>query len=182
VHRLDRDTSGVLLIAKKRAALVKLHTEIREGNLLKVYTLLVRGRYEVSEREVSVPLAKYVLAGGDRRVRAEAGGQSARTVFTTLRCLGGFSLIEARLLTGRTHQIRVHAVHTGHPIVGDDKYGDFELNKQIAKRGLKRMFLHAARVEFTHPGTGERIRLAAPLPAELDGILTALDAERHCDA
>ena len=171
VHRLDRDTSGVLLLAKKRAALVALHSEIRNGTVRKFYQLLVSGVWHPAQEEVSLPLERHVLASGDRRVTVSPAGQPARTVFAFLRAAGDFSLLEAELLTGRTHQIRVHAAHRGHPIAGDDKYGDFGLNRMLARHGLKRMFLHAARVEVRHPATGALLRLAAPLAPELAAFL-----------
>lgn len=171
VHRLDRDTSGVLLLAKKRAALLALHDHIRKGTMRKFYRMLVKGVWESAHGEVSLPLERHVLADGDRRVTVSAGGQPARTIFTLVRQVGTFSLLEAELLTGRTHQIRVHAAHCGHPILGDDKYGDFQLNKTLARHGLKRMFLHAARVEVRHPVTGIPLRLVAPLAPELGAFL-----------
>lgn len=171
VHRLDRDTSGVLLLAKKRPALLALHAQIRSGQMRKFYHLLVKGAWRPSRKEVTVPLERHVLASGDRRVTVSIDGQEARTVFTRMRTVGGFSLLEAELLTGRTHQIRVHAAHCGHPIAGDDKYGDFQLNKALARHGLKRMFLHAARVEFQHPASGEALTVSAPLAPDLTRFL-----------
>jgi 23S rRNA pseudouridine955/2504/2580 synthase len=173
-HRLDRDTSGVLLLAKKRSALVAVHEALRAGRVRKLYTLLVHGGFRERRREVDVPLEKFLLPGGDRRVKAGSAGLAARTVFTLLRPVAEFSLLQAELLTGRTHQIRVHAAHIGHPIAGDDKYGDFAANKALARRGLKRMFLHAARVELAHPASGELLLMEAALPAELAGFLAAL--------
>jgi 23S rRNA pseudouridine955/2504/2580 synthase len=174
VHRLDRDTSGILLLAKKRAALVALHAALRAGRVRKTYTLLVRGTPSSRRQEVDLPLHKYVLPGGDRRVQVRAEGLAARTIFALKQRLGDYSLLEAELLTGRTHQIRVHAAHTGHPIAGDGKYGDFATNRAVARLGLKRMFLHAARLEFDHPASGERLALAAPLPADLAAFLVRL--------
>jgi 23S rRNA pseudouridine955/2504/2580 synthase len=176
VHRLDRDTSGLLLLAKKRSALVTLHAAIRAGAMRKLYTLLVHGRVREAQRAVDLPLEKYLLPGGDRRVKVGTAGLVSRTVFTLLRHAGDYSLLQAELLTGRTHQIRVHAAHIGHPIAGDDKYGDFGANRALAKRGFKRMFLHAARIELTHPASGETLALEAPLPAELAGFLDVLTA------
>ena len=176
VHRLDRETSGVLLLAKKRAALVALHGEIRNGTMRKLYQLLVSGIWHPEQEQVSLPLERHVLAGGDRRVSVSPSGQPARTVFSFIRAAGDFSLLEAELLTGRTHQIRVHAAHCGHPIAGDDKYGDFELNRRLARQGLKRMFLHAARVEVRHPETGLLLRIEAPLAAELAAFLQQMSA------
>jgi 23S rRNA pseudouridine955/2504/2580 synthase len=171
VHRLDRDTSGVLLLAKKRAALLALHGQIRNGTMRKFYHLLVNGAWHPTRSEIALPLERHVLASGDRRVTVSPGGQPARTVFQWIRSVDGFSLLEAELLTGRTHQIRVHAAHCGHPIAGDDKYGDFERNKKLVRHGLKRMFLHAARVEVQHPATGVTLRLTAPLAPDLTAFL-----------
>jgi 23S rRNA pseudouridine955/2504/2580 synthase len=174
VHRLDRDTSGVLLLAKKRSALTDLHAQMREGRTDKRYLALVHGRWVGGGKTIDAPLAKYVLEGGDRRVEVNAAGQEARTVVRPVRVLDGFSLLEARLLTGRTHQIRVHLAHAGLPICGDDKYGDFSLNKALAKKGLKRMFLHAARLQFSHPASQVRVSIEAPLPPELAGFVDRL--------
>jgi 23S rRNA pseudouridine955/2504/2580 synthase len=178
VHRLDRDTSGILLLAKKRSALVALHAAIREGAMRKIYTLLVQGRFPETRREVDVALEKYLLPGGDRRVKVASRGLASRTVFMLVRHVGGYSVLHADLLTGRTHQIRVHAAHVGHPIAGDDKYGDFAANKALAREGLKRMFLHASRIELRHPATGEPLTLEAPLPPELSTFLARLAQER----
>ena len=175
VHRLDRDTSGVLLLAKKRAALVAMHALMRDGHTDKRYLALVRGRWPHLRREVRVSLHKYVTAGGERRVRADADGQDAITIFTRKQVWSEATLLEARLKTGRTHQIRVHLAHAEFPIAGDDKYGDFEWNKVLARQGLKRMFLHAARLGFTHPGTGAAVQLEAPLPPELAAHIARLD-------
>lgn len=167
VHRLDRDTSGVLVLAKKRAALVELHAAIRDGRVRKLYRLLVLGRMPLGRRQVDAPLDKYVLPGGDRRVKIAADGQSASTIFTALEHQGAYTLVEAELLTGRTHQIRVHAAYLGHPIAGDDKYGDFSANKELSRLGLKRMFLHASTLCLKHPVTGKSLRFDAELPADL---------------
>ena len=175
VHRLDRDTSGVLLLAKKRAALVAMHALMRDGHTDKRYLALVRGRWPHLRREVRVALHKYVTAGGERRVRADADGQDAITIFTRKQVWPEATLLEARLKTGRTHQIRVHLAHAEYPIAGDDKYGDFEWNKVLARQGLKRMFLHAARLGFTHPGTGAALQLEAKLPPELAAHIARLD-------
>jgi len=176
VHRLDRDTSGVLMLAKKRAALVQLHAAIRSGQVRKIYTVLVLGRMPVGRKTVDAPLEKFLLPGGDRRVKVAAGGQSAQTVVTVVRHSGRYTLVEAELLTGRTHQIRVHCAYLGHPIAGDDKYGDFGTNKELARSGLKRMFLHASRLVLAHPVTREGMSFDAPLPDDLATFL------RHADA
>jgi 23S rRNA pseudouridine955/2504/2580 synthase len=178
VHRLDRDTSGILLLAKKRSALVALHAAMRAGAVRKLYTVLVLGRFPSARREVDAALEKYLLPGGDRRVKVSGRGLASRTVFTLLRRVGSHSLLQAELLTGRTHQIRVHAAHIGHPIAGDDKYGDAGANKALAREGLRRMFLHAARLELTHPGTGKPLVLEAPLPPELSAFLDQLARAR----
>jgi 23S rRNA pseudouridine955/2504/2580 synthase len=178
VHRLDRDTSGVLLLAKKRSALTALHEQIRAGAMRKWYLTLVAGEWRDTQRTVRVPLAKHVIAGGERRVSVARGGLPSHTVFTLVRADPGFALLEADLKTGRTHQIRVHLQHLGYPIAGDEKYGDFALNKVLAKHGLQRMFLHAAAVEFDHPASGEPTRIEAPLPPELQAFLDSLGPAR----
>ena len=176
VHRLDRDTSGILLLAKKRTALVAMHALLRDGRIDKRYLALVRGRWPHLRREVRVSLHKYVDASGERRVRVDAEGQDAITIFTRSKVWGDdATLVEARLKTGRTHQIRVHLAHQGFPIAGDDKYGDYDWNHELARNGLKRMFLHAAKLGFTHPVTGNSVRLEAPLPGELARYVARLD-------
>jgi 23S rRNA pseudouridine955/2504/2580 synthase len=179
VHRLDRDTSGVLMLAKRRSALLALHRQLREGAVEKRYLVLVKGRWREPERSVRLALEKTVLASGDRRVYVRGGGRPAHTIFRLRRSWPSFSLLEAELVTGRTHQIRVHLAHLGFPVAGDDKYGDFALNRELARRGLKRMFLHALRVAIRHPRTGERLVLEAPLPPELERFLRDLDAEQQ---
>ena len=168
VHRLDRETSGVLMLAKRRAALVDLHRQLREGRVRKLYAALVKGKWRDDKRSVKLPLNKYVLASGERRVSVGQDGMPAHTVFRLRRSWGSFSLVEAELKTGRTHQIRVHLAHLGHPVAGDDKYGDFALNKQLARQGLKRMFLHAFKAVIVHPASGAVLELEAPLPPELE--------------
>jgi 23S rRNA pseudouridine955/2504/2580 synthase len=171
VHRLDRETSGVLLLAKKRAALVAMHEDLRERAMDKRYLAAVAGRVRDEMRRVKLALRKYSTAEGERRVAVdEREGQASETVFRRLARSEEFSLVEAELLTGRTHQIRVHLAHIGHPVLGDDKYGDFALNKALRKRGLKRMFLHAAQLSFVHPATGERVTVRSPLPADLEAF------------
>ena len=174
VHRLDRDTSGVLMLAKKRSALTELHRQLREGQVLKFYFALVKGAWRDEKRSVKLPLQKYLLASGERRVSVGREGVPAHTVFRLQRALPGYSLLEAELKTGRTHQIRVHLAHVGYPIAGDDKYGDFTLNRQLAKQGLKRMFLHAFRTVITHPQSGAALALEARLSPELQEFLDAL--------
>jgi len=189
VHRLDRETSGILLVAKKRTALTRLQDQFRERETGKTYLALVAGAWPASKKVIDQPLHKYLQADGERRVRVVArddpDGMRSITLVKVAERLslptppgegrgGGAAasreeatLLEVTIKTGRTHQIRVHLASAGHPIVGDDKYGDFESNKDLARQGLKRMFLHAWRLQFDHPATGERIALQAPLPAEL---------------
>jgi 23S rRNA pseudouridine955/2504/2580 synthase len=181
VHRLDRDTSGILMLAKKRAALVNLHEQIREGRTDKRYLACAHGAWPAdwgSRRVVKVALHKYVAGEGERRVRVQDDGQAAHTVFNLVERLGDYVLLEAELKTGRTHQIRVHLAHLGAPIVGDDKYGDFALNKSLArsaaKPGLNRMFLHAYRLSLSHPFTGAPLTLEAPLPSACTSFLQQL--------
>ncbi|HYR36360.1 MAG TPA: RluA family pseudouridine synthase [Burkholderiales bacterium] len=166
-HRLDRDTSGLLMVAKKRTALVGLHRMLREGEVEKLYTTIVKGVPAEDTFELNDPLHKYVTPAGERRVTVREGGMEARTRVRVRKRGADCSVLEVRLLTGRTHQIRVHLAHAGHPVLGDDKYGDFELNRRLAKQGVRRLFLHAGRLAFAHPVTGERLRLEAPLPADM---------------
>lgn len=174
VHRLDRDTSGVLLLAKKRSALTALHEQLRERQVTKYYLVLVKGKWRNPKQVVRLNLHKYLLASGERRVAVKDEGQESHTVFELQRAWQDYSLLRAELKTGRTHQIRVHLSHLGFPIAGDDKYGDFELNKQLARTGLKRMFLHAASVAFRHPSGGAKVVVEAPLPAELQKFIETL--------
>jgi 23S rRNA pseudouridine955/2504/2580 synthase len=174
VHRLDRETSGTLLLAKQRRALTEVHAQLRHGSINKRYRALVVGNWEQRQHTARLPLRKYVSGAGERRVVVdEQEGAAAVTVFRLLGHYNGFSLLEADLKTGRTHQIRVHLSHLGFPIAGDDKYGDFAANKVLEKQGLKRMFLHAFSVTLKHPATGERLHIEAPLPAELERFLTS---------
>lgn len=175
-HRLDRETSGVLLLAKRRAALLALHRQLREGTARKFYHVLVKGRWREAKRNVKLPLHKYVLPSGERRVSVKESGLPSHTVFRLRRQWEGYSLLEAELRTGRTHQIRVHLAHLGFPVAGDDKYGDFALNKQLARLGLRRMFLHAFKLVVAHPRTGDDLTLESPLPHELQSFLSLLDA------
>ena len=177
VHRLDRETSGVLMLAKKRSALVQLHEAIRDNQTDKRYLMLVHGHWREQKRRVSLPLQKYVLASGERRVAVHPDGQSSETIFRLRQHFDGFSLLEAQLVTGRTHQLRVQLAHLGFPIAGDDKYGDFSVNKSMQKQGLKRMFLHSAETSIRHPLSGEKLTLIAPLPAELARFLQQLSPE-----
>jgi 23S rRNA pseudouridine955/2504/2580 synthase len=173
VHRLDRETSGVLLVAKKRSALTRLQDQFRDRETGKTYLALVHGQWPSNKKVIDLPLQRYLLPDGvgERRVRIAAltdpGAQRAITLVRVSRLVGDFSLLEVTIKTGRTHQIRVHLASQGYPIVGDDKYGDFSLNKRLAAQGLKRMFLHAWRLQFIHPGLGKPQTLQADLPPEL---------------
>lgn len=181
VHRLDRETSGILLVAKKRSALLALQDQFRERETGKTYLALVEGRWPANRKVLDAPLAKYLLPDGERRVRVVAKDHAdAMHAVTLVRVLASFalpgdaapaSLLAVTIKTGRTHQIRVHLASAGHAIAGDDKYGDFERNRQLQKRGLKRMFLHAWRLQFNHPAGGQRIALQADLPPELLAFL-----------
>jgi 23S rRNA pseudouridine955/2504/2580 synthase len=166
-HRLDRDTSGLLVVAQKRGALVELHRMLRDGEVEKVYLAVVGGAWEGGPRELREPLHKYVDAKGERRVAVREDGMRAVTRVRALKKSADFSLLEVRLLTGRTHQIRVHLAHAGHPVLGDTKYGDFELNRRLEKEGVRRLFLHASRLAFLHPVTAEKLELQATLPAQI---------------
>jgi 23S rRNA pseudouridine955/2504/2580 synthase len=180
VHRLDRDTSGILLLAKKRSALTNLHEQIREGRLDKRYLALVHGDWQNPRQHVKLSLFKYTTPEGERRVRVQADGMLSHTVFNLVQKYGSFALLEAELKTGRTHQIRVHLASSGFPIAGDDKYGDFGLNRALQKaegtrNALKRMFLHAYQITFLHPDTGQPVTLKAPLPPECERFLKSLE-------
>lgn len=176
VHRIDKETSGVLILAKKRSALTKMHALIRAGAIDKRYFALVKGVWPDPKRAVKLKLHKYLTEGGERRVSVTEEGQASHTIFYLRQGWAEFSLLEAELKTGRTHQIRVHLAHLGYPIAGDDKYGDFPLNKQLAKQGLKRMFLHAHSLTFEHPLSGKHLHLEAALPRDLELFIGALPA------
>jgi 23S rRNA pseudouridine955/2504/2580 synthase len=184
-HRLDRDTSGLLLIAKRRSALVALHAMLREGTIDKRYLVLVRGRWRDEKRTVRLPLHSFSTREGERRVRVDDA--TGREAVTTLRRVQVWrdrepplALLEAELLTGRTHQIRVHLSHLGYPLAGDDKYGDFAWNRELSKQGLKRMFLHAARLSLAHPVTAAPLAIASPLPRDLERFVAALERADEC--
>jgi 23S rRNA pseudouridine955/2504/2580 synthase len=179
-HRLDRETSGVLLLAKTRRCLVALHGQMREGRVEKRYFALVCGDWVNDRQHVRLSLAKRTMAGGERRVFVDAqDGADAHTIFHLRARLDGFSLLEAELKTGRTHQIRVHLTHLGFPILGDDKYGDFDANRRAAKgefgARLGRMFLHAFRVRLDHPVSGDPLTIESPLSADCAAWLAARD-------
>lgn len=178
-HRLDRETSGLLIVGKKRAALTRLHDLFRDGGIGKRYLALVKGHWRDVLRNVRFPLLKYQTPEGERRVRVAPEGKEAHSIMRLQRRwetpAGCFSLLEVELRTGRTHQIRVHLAHLGFPILGDEKYGDFTLNRDLQKRGLKRMFLHAASMRLPHPLSGQALEFSAPLPAELAVFLDKLE-------
>ena len=179
VHRLDKETSGVLLLAKKRSALTALQDQFRSRDTDKRYQALVVGAWPANLKVIDLPLHKGVDAAGERHVRvvapAHADGRRSITLVGASQRYGGFTLLDITLKTGRTHQIRVHLAHSGHPIVGDPKYGDFALNKAFAReRRFDRMFLHARELSFDHPVSGERITLRAPLPADCETLLQQL--------
>ena len=179
VHRLDRDTSGVLLIAKKRSALTRLQDQFRDRETGKTYMALVKGQWPSNKKVIDLPLQRYLIPNGagegERRVRIahkdDANAQRAITLVRVSRLVGDYSLLEVTIKTGRTHQIRVHLSSQGYPIVGDDKYGDFELNKRLAALNMKRMFLHAWRLQFIHPQTGRSETVEAALPDELQSFI-----------
>ena len=188
VHRLDKDTSGLLLIAKKRSALTRLQEQLRGREMGKTYAALVAGAWPERRKVIDVALHKYLDAAGERRVRSvaddDAAGRRSITLVRVARAYAAFSLLDVTLKTGRTHQIRVHLQGEGHPIVGDTKYGDFALNRAL-ERGeavagcaagtrFRRMFLHARWLRFSHPASGEALELEAPLPAECELFLQSL--------
>jgi len=196
VHRLDRETSGVLLVARKRSALTALQDQFRargaDKAVGKTYAALVAGDWPERLKVIDVPLHKFLTAEGERRVRttspADEAGRRSITLVQVVQRLAGFTLLDVTIKTGRTHQIRVHLADAGHPIAGDDKYGDFELNRRLAREGvaapgrvpvrLERMFLHARRLRVTHPASGQPLELQAPLPAELARVVDALQPSR----
>jgi 23S rRNA pseudouridine955/2504/2580 synthase len=179
VHRLDRDTSGLLLVAKKRSALVKLHEVLRDNHRIdKRYLALVQGVWPNPRSHIKFKLLKYELPDGERRVKVHSDGLTSHTTVNLKQVWPGkASLVECELKTGRTHQIRVHLSESGHPILGDDKYGEASVNKAFSREGLKRMFLHAWRLCVDHPLTGERMELEAPLPPELQSYIDKLNAQ-----
>jgi 23S rRNA pseudouridine955/2504/2580 synthase len=179
VHRLDRDTSGVLLVAKKRSALTRLQDQFRDRETGKTYLAMVKGQWPSNKKVIDLPLQRYLIPNGvgegERRVRIaakdDANAQRAITLVRVSRLVGDYSLLEVTIKTGRTHQIRVHLASQGYPIIGDDKYGDFEWNKRLAALGMKRMFLHAWRLQFVHPQTGRSETVEAGLPPELQHFI-----------
>ena len=182
VHRLDRETSGVLLVAKKRSALKNLQDQFRDRETGKIYLALVLGLWPSNKKVIDSPLFKYTVdtgvGEGERRVKVvgkdDPNGMRSITLVRVARTVGPYTLLEVTIKTGRTHQIRVHLASQGHPIAGDDKYGDFEQNKLLQKMGLKRMFLHAWQLKFQHPQSGRLTTLQAPLPPELKNFVDSV--------
>lgn len=179
-HRLDRETSGVLIVAKTRKALVRLHDMMREGAIEKHYRTLVMGDWVNDREHVRFPLTRYLLPSGERRVKVDpVEGAPSHSIFTLLKRYGDVSFLDVELKTGRTHQIRVHSLGSGHPLVGDDKYGDYEFNRECAHGllgvPLRRMFLHAWKLRFEHPVTHEKLDIEASLPEELARVIAGLD-------
>jgi len=174
VHRLDRDTSGCLLVARKPAALRVLHAMMRDGEVEKGYLALVKGPWDLGKKRIDVPLNTEGRVGGERTVRVQAGGKSAVSTFSPVQFFRNVaSMVEVDLDTGRTHQIRVHATHVGHPVAGDEKYGDKDFNARMREEGLDRMFLHSHRISFDWPNGGD-FSASAPLPKDLAAVLDAL--------
>ncbi len=182
VHRLDRETSGVLLVAKKRSALKNLQDQFRDRETGKTYLALVLGLWPSNKKVIDTPLMKYTIPNGvgegERRVKVvgkdDPNGMRSITLVRVARTVGPYTLLEVTIKTGRTHQIRVHLASQGHPIAGDDKYGDFEHNKLLQKMGLKRMFLHAWQLKFQHPQSHRPVSLQAPLPPELKNFVDGI--------
>jgi 23S rRNA pseudouridine955/2504/2580 synthase len=175
VHRLDRDTSGCLLLSKSRVALLNLQQQMLQHDMNKRYLTLLKGNWSQNEQIIEHPLLKNSVSSGERMVKVDPEGKEAKTLFIPKQQFSGAQLTEAVLFTGRTHQIRVHASYSGHPLAGDDKYGDRNFNKEMKKRGLKRMFLHAWKLGIKHPTSQQQLELEAPLPTALQNVLTNLE-------
>jgi 23S rRNA pseudouridine955/2504/2580 synthase len=183
VHRLDRDTSGCLIIARRRSTLRSLHALLREDTsgaregFDKRYLVLVRGKWELGKKRIDAPLATHTRVGGERTVKVAASGKPAASEFSVVQFFGNLAtLLEVRLLTGRTHQIRVHAAYAGHPVAGDEKYGDAAFNRQLQAFGLRRLFLHAHSISFEDPDRRVTVSVSAPLPEELRAVLDRLSS------
>jgi 23S rRNA pseudouridine955/2504/2580 synthase len=179
VHRIDRDTSGLLMIARKPAALRMLHALMRDGKVEKRYLALVKGKWELGRKRIDVPLRTDIRVGGERTVKAHESGKEAVSIFKPVQFFGKkASLVEVELETGRTHQIRVHAAHAGYPLAGDEKYGEDEFNEKMKASGLTRMFLHAHQLSFVWPDSGVEFSASAPLPPELAAVLDSLGNQK----
>jgi 23S rRNA pseudouridine955/2504/2580 synthase len=175
VHRLDRETSGCLLVARDRSTLSALHALIRDGGMHKTYMALVAGSWQLGTKRIDAPLATDNRQHGERHVRVAAAGKDSVSIFKPVQFFGPLAtLMEVDIPTGRTHQIRVHAAFAGHPLLGDDKYGDRGRNAELKQRGLKRTFLHAQSIAFDWPGTGVPFHMSAPLPQDLAAVLDAI--------
>lgn len=172
-HRLDRDTSGCLVVARNHLRLRELHDQFRDGTLRKRYTALLQGNLRHAEIRVDVPLDREARVRGERTVRTDPEGQASQSRFRVVRKLPGATLVQVAITTGRTHQIRVHAQHLGHPVAGDDRYGNREFNRRLRRQGLKRVFLHAAAIVIPVAG-GREVRVEAPLPVELERVLARM--------
>ncbi len=179
-HRLDRDTSGLLLVARNRQSLRILHELLREGQIEKRYLTLVKGSWDLGTKTIDAPLLTHTRVGGERTVRVAPNGKESRTTFAPVDFFGaGATLLDVTLGTGRTHQIRVHAAHTGHPVCGDDKYGDREHNVAMGGLGLSRLFLHAQTLTFEWPGSRKNYAFSLPMPPDLAQVLENLAATRR---
>ena len=174
VHRLDKDTSGCLMLAKRRSLLRELHARLREGAIDKRYLTLLAGDWQRGRTIVDAPLVTRERRGGERTARVDPAGRRAVSEFRPLQSFRGATLMEVALATGRTHQIRVHAAHAGHPVAGDRRYGDTAFNAHMRERGLRRMFLHAHSLAFDYPGSGVPFHVSAPLDDELRRVLDTL--------
>ncbi len=180
VHRLDRETSGLLLVARNKKTLRELHTLFREGKVEKRYLALVKGQWNLGKTHVDVPLATRQKQGGERMVRVHESGKEARSTFEAADFFGSrATLMQVEIDTGRTHQIRVHAAHAGHPVAGDPKYGDKEFNAEMRELGLDRMFLHAQSISLEWPNPGRTYQVSVPLPPELAAVIDQLSATRR---
>lgn len=182
-HRLDRDTSGCLLVARQRPALRELHALLREGRVEKHYSTLLEGRWVLGRKTIDAPVLTHLRQGGERHVRVHAEGRSAATVFAPRQHYRELAtLMDVQLLTGRMHQIRVHAAHAGHPVAGDERYGSRTFNTTMREFGLRRMFLHCAALAFRWPGSEQRFAVTVPLPEDLAAVLARLPLGRRDQA
>jgi 23S rRNA pseudouridine955/2504/2580 synthase len=175
VHRLDRETSGCILIAKRRSEMLALHQSLRQGRVKKNYLALVKGRWGGGKREINLPLQRSPATSGHHRVRADEQGKEALSIFQPLRFFSDATLMQVEIMTGRTHQIRVHAAESGFALAGDDRYGDYEFNRRLRMLGLRRLFLHALSLDFPDPVSKQKIHVEAPLERELEDLLDRLD-------
>jgi len=176
-HRLDRDTSGCIIITKKPSILKAVHALFREGRIKKTYQMLVKGHWPSQIKQIDIPLQKNQMKSGERMVMADKTGKPSLTYFKVLQYFANSTLLEASLRTGRTHQIRVHTQYAKHPIIGDEKYGDKTVNRLLRETGLKRLFLHASKLAFTLPNSSEVFQTKAPIPTDLETILKKLASQ-----